>query len=64
MDCVEWMLRSIVILNIGQLAYFNINNPSLAKCVASIIFCAILMTIFAVTLSRLSAKKSEMLIVD
>lgn len=56
---VEWMLRGIVILNIGQLVYFNINKPSLAKCVASIIFCAILMTIFAVTLSRLSAKKKR-----
>lgn len=56
---VEWMLRGIVILNIGQLAYFNINNPSLAKCVASIIFCAILMTIFAVTLARLSMKKKR-----
>lgn len=54
---VEWMLRGIVILNIGQLAYFNLNKPSFEKFVASVIFCAILMTLFAVTLSRLAKKK-------
>lgn len=54
---VEWMLRGIVILNIGQLAYFNLNKPSMEKFVASVIFCSILMTLFAVTLSRLAKKK-------
>lgn len=50
---VEWMLRGVVLLNIGQLAYFNLNNPSLAKVAWSAIFCAGLMTIFSLTLSRM-----------
>lgn len=54
---VEWMLRGIVVLNIGQLAYFNLNKPSMEKFVASLIFCAILMTLFALTLSRLVKNK-------
>lgn len=54
---VEWMLRGIVFLNIGQLAYFNINKPSMGKFVASAVFCAILMTVFAMTLSRLVKRK-------
>jgi uncharacterized protein len=54
---VEWMLRGIVILNIGQLAYFNLNKPSTEKFVASSVFCVILMTLFAVTLSRLAKKR-------
>jgi uncharacterized membrane protein YfcA len=54
---VEWMLRGIVILNIGQLAYFNLNRPSMEKFVASVVFCVVLMTLFAVTLSRLAKNK-------
>lgn len=56
---VEWMLRGVVLLNIGQLAYFNLNNPSLAKVIWSAIFCAILMTIFSLSLSRLTRRRSE-----
>ena len=56
---VEWMLRGIVILNVGQLAYFNLNNPSTGKFVASLIFSAILMAVFAVTLSRLTKRKKQ-----
>jgi uncharacterized membrane protein YfcA len=54
---VEWMLRGIVVLNVGQLAYFNLNQPSVGKTTASAVFCAILMTVFAATLSRLVKKK-------
>lgn len=56
---VEWMLRGVVLLNIGQLAYFNLNNPSLAKVIWSAIFCAILMTIFSLSLSRLTRRRAE-----
>jgi uncharacterized membrane protein YfcA len=56
---VEWMLRGIVILNIGQLAYFNLNQPSIGKTVASVIFCVVLMTVFAMTLSRLVKKRKR-----
>jgi uncharacterized protein len=56
---VEWMLRGIVVLNIGQLAYFNLNNPSIGKCIASFIFSAVLMTLFAISLARLARKKQQ-----
>ena len=54
---VEWMLRGIVLLNIGQLAYFNINKPSLEKSLASAVFCAVLMAVFSLTLARLARRK-------
>jgi len=56
---VEWMLRGVVILNVGQLLYFNINKPSMDKLIASGIFSIVLMLVFAVTLSKL-AKKSRL----
>lgn len=55
---VEWMLRGVVLLNVGQLLYFNINKPSVEKLIASGIFCIVLMVVFAMTLSHL-AKKSR-----
>ena len=55
---VDWMLKGIVFLNIAQLLYFNLNKPSLAKLVASIIFSVLLMAIFRAALARLS-KKAE-----
>lgn len=56
---VEWMLRFIVVLNIGQLAYFNINNPSTEKLIASAIFSLILFVIFWSALSVMSRRKLE-----
>ncbi len=56
---VEWMLRGIVVLNIGQLVYFNINNPSLPKVIASVVFSTGLMAIFIFALSRLSKQKTR-----
>ncbi|OYQ34523.1 permease [Niveispirillum lacus] len=55
---VEWMLRGIVVLNIAQLAYFNLNNPSWAKAIWSGVFCVVLMAIFSLTLSRISRRKA------
>ena len=56
---VEWMLRGIVVLNVGQLAYFNINQPSPGKLLWSLVFSAILMTVFATTLARLVKSKES-----
>lgn len=53
---VEWMLRGIVVLNIAQLLYFNLKNPSFPKLVATAIFSTILMIFFVFTLSRVSRK--------
>ncbi len=55
---VELMLRGIVLLNIGQLAYFNIKQPSIEKLAASGAFLAILMAVFYFTLDHM-AKKNE-----
>jgi uncharacterized membrane protein YfcA len=56
---VEWMLRGIVVLNIAQLLYFNVNKPSMEKTVASLIFCVVLMVLFSTTLAKLERKKRE-----
>lgn len=55
---VEWMLRGVVMLNVAQLLYFNLNNPSLEKLLASALFSVLLMLLFATALSRL-AKRAQ-----
>ena len=54
---VDWMLKGIVVLNIGQILYFNLNKPAFEKTVASLIFCALLMLVFHKTLARLARLK-------
>jgi len=54
---VDWMLKGIVFLNIGQLVYFNVNKPSLEKTIASVIFSVVLMVIFRLSLARLAKQK-------
>ncbi|MCU0796722.1 MAG: sulfite exporter TauE/SafE family protein [Akkermansiaceae bacterium] len=56
---VEWMLRGIVVLNIGQLAYFNLNQPTVGKFVASAIFFTLLTAIFCFTLARIVKNKRQ-----
>jgi hypothetical protein len=56
---VEWMIKGIVVLNIAQLAYFNINRPSVEKLIASLLFMAILLFLFLRSFARLSANTSE-----
>lgn len=51
---LEWMLRALVMLNVGQLLYFNLNNPSVPKFVASVVFSTVLMAVFATTLDRMA----------
>lgn len=51
---VEWMLRGIVLLNIFQMAYFNLKAPTLAKLGYSAGFSAILFMVFWFTLARLA----------
>jgi len=50
---------SLVVLNIGQLVYFNLQNPSWEKITASTIFSVILMAAFAVTLDRLALARDK-----
>lgn len=56
---VEWMIKGIVVLNIAQLAYFNINRPSVEKLIASVIFIAILLFLFLRSFAKLSANTSK-----
>jgi uncharacterized protein len=51
---VEWMLKGIVVLNIGQLVYFNVRYPAPEKLIASVVFSVILLILFMFTLSRLT----------
>lgn len=39
---VNWMLRAIICMNIFQLVYFNVRNPSTEKVVVSVVFTVIL----------------------
>lgn len=55
---LDWMLKGVVALNIGQLLYFNLNKPSVEKLVASLIFSAVLMLVFRSMLARLSRQKA------
>ena len=43
---VNWMLRFIIAMNIFQLLYFNLRDPSMAKVVVSVIFTTILGVVF------------------
>lgn len=54
---VDWMLKGIVLLNIGQLLYFNLNKPSMEKTIASVVFCTLLMLVFRLTLAKLARDK-------
>ena len=51
---IEWMLRAIVILNIGQLVWFNLKAPSMEKLVASAVFTLVLLVVFGLTLAKVS----------
>lgn len=53
---VEWMLRGVIVLNIGQLLYFNINKPSVEKMIVSAIFSLILGVIFYLAMRHISRK--------
>ncbi len=52
---VEWMIKGIVFLNFGQLAYFNLYRPSLEKLVATVLFMGVLLILFIRSFAKLSA---------
>lgn len=51
---VNWMLKGIIALNIFQLLYFNLNEPSVEKAVASCIFTVVLSGIFFLAMRHMS----------
>ncbi|NJM34568.1 MAG: TSUP family transporter, partial [Rhodomicrobium sp.] len=56
---VEAMLRIVVALNIGQLAYFTLKNPTPEKFIASAVFTALLMAAFWTLLARMSERRGR-----
>lgn len=54
---VEWMLRAVVALNLFQMAYFNLKNPSVEKIAWSIGLSVILFGVFWLSLARLSRER-------
>jgi hypothetical protein len=55
---VEHMLKFIVVLNMAQLLYFNLNKPAWEKTVVSLVFSAVLMAGFW-ALMRRTARDAE-----
>jgi hypothetical protein len=57
---VNWMLKTIIGINIFQLLYFNFSEPSINKVIASTIFSLGLSTIFFYALGQMARiRKSE-----
>jgi uncharacterized membrane protein YfcA len=56
---VDWMLRAIIALNIFQLVYFNCQEPSINKLIASVVCCGILSVIFLFMLRNVKRKHRE-----
>ncbi len=55
---VKWMLRGLIVLNVAQLGYFNLREPSVAKLVASAVFFLALLAVFRVALARVPGNRS------
>ncbi len=55
----EYMLRAVVVLNIAQLAYFNLKNPSLGKFYWSMGATLLLSLIFFWGMSELAKRKTK-----
>jgi len=56
---INWMLKTIIIINIFQLLYFNSTDPSTAKIVASATFTCSLATVFVLALRHMSNKNRK-----
>lgn len=56
---VEWMLRGIVALNIFQMAYFNLKNPSWEKFLWSSGFSIVLFAVFWLSLAHIARQTAR-----
>jgi uncharacterized membrane protein YfcA len=54
---VNWMLIAIVVLNIIQILYFNLSQPTFEKTLASVVFCILFSTAFYFLLRHMSARR-------
>jgi len=53
---VNWMLKTIILINIFQLIYFNCTDPSIEKLIASVIFAILLGSTFVLALRHMTNK--------
>lgn len=53
----EWMLRAIVVINIGQLAYFNLFRPTLEKTLWSVSLTVLLLVVFVQIMGRVGVRR-------
>ena len=58
---VNWMLKGIIALNIFQLMYFNLKDPTWPKVYASVIFTTILGVLFYFVLKHMSNRNKAIL---
>lgn len=56
---VTWMLRAVVALNLFQMGYFNLRDPSLEKIALSACFSALLFALFWFTLARMKRRDRQ-----
>ncbi|WP_101927474.1 MULTISPECIES: sulfite exporter TauE/SafE family protein [Luteimonas] len=57
----EWMLRAIVVLNIGQLAYFNLVRPTWEKTLWSLALTALLLLLFGWVMGLVGKHRNRLL---
>jgi uncharacterized membrane protein YfcA len=60
---VKWMLLAIVVLDVFQLLYFNLNRPSYSKTMASAVFCALFSAVFYYLLRHMRARRTALTVV-
>ena len=60
----EWMLRGIVLINIGQLAYFNLFRPTWEKTLWSVFLTVLLLALFARVMGMVGKRRSNQKGVD
>ncbi|MGC1521678.1 MAG: sulfite exporter TauE/SafE family protein, partial [Steroidobacteraceae bacterium] len=55
---VNWMLKAIIVINIFQLLYFNLTDPSAEKLIASAVFTVVLSAVFYLALRHMAGKSA------
>lgn len=55
----EWMLRGIVLINVGQLAYFNLFRPTLEKTLWSLGLTLVLLWLFGHVMGRVARARQD-----
>jgi uncharacterized protein len=57
---VDFMLKFVIVLNVFQLVYFNLFNPSMNKLIVSVLFTVLLGGIFYYAMLRVAARMAKL----